>query len=72
MATKRKSVKRPDDDAESDKKLVGEIRQKIAYLCALVSKADRRGITVDFQIRKTDEKGGLWKVAQCDIRKKFG
>ncbi len=64
--TKRNAV----EEAVSDQALVAEVRQKIAYLCSLIAKADRRGITVDFQIRKLDEKGN-WKVTQCDIRKRI-
>ncbi|MES2671629.1 MAG: hypothetical protein V4673_14595 [Pseudomonadota bacterium] len=70
MDKKAKTKAAPAEEV-SDANLVAEIRQKVAYLCALIGKADRRGITVDFQIRKVDDKKGNFKVVQCDVRKKI-
>lgn len=62
-------MKKPKDAEADDKNLAAEIKQRVAYLCTMIAKADRRGMSVDFQIRKSEK--GDWLVTQCDIRKKF-
>lgn len=60
---------KPVDTDADDKRVATELKQRIAQLCALIAKADRRGISCDFQIRKNEK--SVWAVTQCEVRKRF-